>query len=107
MPSRAADETSQRPPIRRSASYGFSAIEHTCIEHLIGHTLARVECEFILETLRHNQGNRTRAANVLGISIRSLRDRIRDYRSRGEDVPEPGSSLSGCPTGRSVPDSRH
>ena len=107
MPSRAADETSQRSPIRPSASFGFSATEHTCIEQLIGHSLARVECEFILQTLRHNRGNRTRAANVLGISIRSLRDRIRSYKNRGEDVPEPGSSLSGCPAGRSVADFRH
>jgi len=107
MPSRAANETSERLPIRRSTSFEFSAAEQACIERLIGHTLARVECEFILQTLRHNQGDRTRAATILGISIRSLRDRIRNYRNRGEDVPEPGSSLSECPTGRSGPEFRH
>ena len=86
--------TSERSPI--CPSFAFSASERACIVHLIGHTLARVEREFILQTLRYNQGNRTHAANSLGISIRSLRDRIRNYRNRGECVTEPGSPLSEC-----------
>src|ERR1700733_2206150 len=56
---------------------------------LFGHTLAHVEREFILQTLRFHRGNRTRAADLLGISIRSLRNKIRDYRNQGEDVPPP------------------
>jgi hypothetical protein len=31
---------------------------------------------------------RTRTADRLGISIRSLRDRIRNYRDHGESVPD-------------------
>ena len=50
-----------------------------------------VERELILQTLRHNQGNRTRTADLLGISIRSLRDKIRHYRDQGQSVPEPQS----------------
>jgi two-component system, response regulator FlrC len=94
MPSRATDETSPRAFMRSSASFGLSAIDRACVTHLIGHTLARVEREFILQTLRYNQGNRTRAAGLLGISIRSLRDKIRNYRDQGEYVPEPGASDS-------------
>jgi transcriptional regulator with GAF, ATPase, and Fis domain len=94
MPIHVTDKTSVRPPI--CPSFAFSASERACIAHLIGHTLARVEREFILQTLRHNQGNRTHAANSLGISIRSLRDRIRNYRIHGEYVPEPRSPLSEC-----------
>jgi DNA-binding NtrC family response regulator len=94
MPIHVTDKTSARPPV--CPSFAFSASERACIAQLMGHTLARVEREFILQTLRYNQGNRTHAANSLGISIRSLRDRIRNYRNRGECVPEPGSPLSDC-----------
>jgi two-component system response regulator FlrC len=101
MPSRTTDETSQRAFMRSPASFGLSAIDRACVTHLIGHTLARVERELILQTLRYNQGNRTRAAGLLGISIRSLRDRIRNYRDEGEYVPDP---RAGHP---SITDSRH
>jgi DNA-binding NtrC family response regulator len=96
MPSRATEEFSERSPICPLESFEFSASERASIARLIGHTLARIEREFILQTLRYNEGNRTRSANVLGISIRSLRDRLRIYRSRGESVPEPGSPLLEC-----------
>ncbi len=38
----------------------------------IGKTLADVERDLILDTLKHYLGNRTHAANILGISIRTL-----------------------------------
>jgi DNA-binding NtrC family response regulator len=107
MPSQLADQPSERPLVRSRAPFELSALDRACIRHLVGHTLARIECELILQTLRFNQGNRTRAATFLGISIRSLRDRIRNYRSRGEDVPEPDSSALQCPAGRVLPTLRH
>ena len=89
MPSRRLIErTPERPSIRPSE---LSAADRACIERLVGHTLALVEREFILQTLRDNQGNRTRSARLLAISIRSLRDKIRSYRDQGESVPEPAS----------------
>jgi DNA-binding NtrC family response regulator len=94
MPSRATDETSRRAFLRSPAAFGLSAIDRDCVARLIGHSLARIEREFILQTLRHNQGNRTRTAALLGISVRSLRDRIRNYKSQGEYVPDPGASES-------------
>ena len=101
MPSRTAEEKAQRPPIRStSSSFWLSANDRASIRHLVGHTLARIEREFILQTLRCNQGNRTRTARLLGISIRSLRDRIRHYRDQGESVPEPASFLPKHPTDR-------
>jgi len=96
MPSHITDETLGHLSNRPSAPIEFSSTERGCIAQLIGHPLARIEREFILETLRRKQGNRTLAANTLGISIRSLRDRIRNYRDRGESVPEPGSPLLQC-----------
>ncbi len=92
MPSNTADQSSERSFVGSPASFELSAVDRACIRHLVGHTLALVERELILQTLRCNQGNRTRAAGFLGISIRSLRDRIRNYRNEGEDVPEPESA---------------
>jgi len=56
---------------------------------LVGHTVADVERELILETLRRCQGNRTRAADILGISIRTLRNKLHGYAQSGLDVPPP------------------
>ena len=95
MPSHSTDATLERLP-SPPASFEFSANDRACIERLIGHKLASIERELILQTLRCKQGNRTLAAKTLGISIRSLRDRIRNYRYRGESVPEPGSPLLEC-----------
>jgi DNA-binding protein Fis len=57
---------------------------------LVGRTVAEVERDLILETLRHCLGNRTHAANVLGISIRTLRNKLNEYAARGVPVPPPG-----------------
>lgn len=46
---------------------------------LIGRTIASVEKELILNTLEHCSGNRTHAANILGISIRTLRNKLKEY----------------------------
>ncbi|MDO8303729.1 MAG: sigma-54 dependent transcriptional regulator [Sedimentisphaerales bacterium] len=43
-------------------------------------TLESIERQAILKTLRHTDGNQTRAAKVLGISDRTLREKIRRYR---------------------------
>jgi len=47
---------------------------------LAGIPLEQVEKQAILDTLRQTGGNQTKAAKVLGISDRTLRDRIHRYR---------------------------
>ena len=49
-------------------------------------TLATVEKEHILQTLKIARGNRTHAAQILGISLRTLRNKIRQYRTEGTFV---------------------
>jgi transcriptional regulator with GAF, ATPase, and Fis domain len=71
----------------------FSSAEIEAIRRLVGHSIAAVERELICETLARRGGNRTHAANILGISIRALRNKIRVYRTRGRGVPEPNSLL--------------
>jgi two-component system, response regulator FlrC len=58
---------------------------------LVGRTVANVERDLILETLKHCLGNRTHAANILGISIRTLRNKLNEYSADGVPVPPPGS----------------
>jgi two-component system response regulator FlrC len=57
---------------------------------LVGRTVADVERDLILETLQHCLGNRTHAANILGISIRTLRNKLQQYRQEGVSVPPAG-----------------
>ncbi|PJK28446.1 sigma-54-dependent transcriptional regulator [Minwuia thermotolerans] len=57
---------------------------------LVGRTVAEVEQQLILETLDHCFGNRTHAANILGISIRTLRNKLKAYTEEGVPVPGPG-----------------
>jgi DNA-binding NtrC family response regulator len=53
----------------------------------IGHTVAEVEQKLILDTLTHCLGNRTHAANILGISIRTLRNKLKEYSEAGVAIP--------------------
>lgn len=43
-------------------------------------TIWEMERELILKTLERHGGNRTHAARTLGISIRTLRNKLREYR---------------------------
>jgi DNA-binding NtrC family response regulator len=54
---------------------------------LIGSTIGEIERELVLQTLARCDGNRTRAARVLGMSIRTLRNKIRLYSADGIEVP--------------------
>lgn len=59
---------------------------------LVGRTVADVERDLILDTLDHCLGNRTHAAKILGISIRTLRNKLGEYVAAGISVAEPGQA---------------
>ena len=103
----AADETRQHPLNDAQILVGLSTVQVEYVGHLVGHALVAIECELILQSLIRYRGNRTRAAEVLGISVRSLRDRVRTYRHQGECVPEPGSSRSDDSTQMKLPEFFH
>lgn len=54
---------------------------------MVGRTVAGVERDLIIDTVKHTMGNRTLAANILGISIRTLRNKLKQYSEDGYDVP--------------------
>jgi len=57
------------------------------VSTLVGRTVESVERDLIIGTLDHCLGNRTHAANILGISIRTLRNKLRQYAEQGIEVP--------------------
>jgi len=59
----------------------------------VGQTVAVVEQKLILDTLTHCLGNRTHAANILGISIRTLRNKLKEYSEAGVAIPAPQAGL--------------
>lgn len=60
------------------------------VKHLpIGQKMRTVETHFIIETLRENNGNRTHSAKILGISLRTLRNKINEFLNEGYEVPQP------------------
>src|SRR5690606_24680001 len=54
------------------------------IEVKAGISLKEIEKEVIRVTLRETEGNRTHAARMLGVSLRTLRNKLREYREQGE-----------------------
>jgi DNA-binding NtrC family response regulator len=49
----------------------------------IGSSVREMEKELIIKTLNAVNGNRTQAASILGISVRTLRNKLKEYRSMG------------------------
>jgi len=76
----------------RSAAHGVT-FGDDLDDSLDDATLADLERDIILQRLARLEGNRTHAARSLGISLRTLRNKIRDYRSAGFAVPEPARAL--------------
>ncbi|WP_343870400.1 helix-turn-helix domain-containing protein, partial [Caenispirillum bisanense] len=64
---------------------------------LVGRTVADVARDLIIETLKHTFGNRTHAANILGISIRTLRNKLKLYADQGVPVPPPAGDSEAHP----------
>ena len=63
-------------------------------DDFVGRTVADVEKNLIINTLKHTLGNRTHAANILGISIRTLRNKLKQYMEEGENVPPAPNDFS-------------
>jgi DNA-binding NtrC family response regulator len=63
----------------------------TVTRALVGRTVADVERDLILATLTRCLGNRTHAASLLGISIRTLRNKLAVYAAEGVSVPPPNN----------------
>lgn len=74
-------EAAIQPGVAEAGGQGISRLAKS---DQVGRTVASVEKELILDTLNHCLGNRTHAANILGISIRTLRNKLKLYGTGGE-----------------------
>ena len=54
---------------------------------LVGLPISVVERDLILETLAGTHGNRTVSARLLGVSVRTLWNKINEYSAEGLDIP--------------------
>ncbi len=76
-------------PTTRGGPAMGSGPSASAVAALVGRSMDEVERDLILHTLSHTLGNRTHAATILGISIRALRNKLRDYAREGLVVPPP------------------
>jgi DNA-binding NtrC family response regulator len=80
-------------PASRAAQSAADAAE-AVTRTFVGQTVADMEQRLIIDTLSHCLGNRTHAANILGISIRTLRNKLKEYTEAGVPVPAPQMGAS-------------
>jgi DNA-binding NtrC family response regulator len=79
----ASDAVSSAPPANVSAEAGSPAVTNEAGGVL---RLDELEKHAIRAALRQTEGNRTKAAVALGISIRTLRNKLQEYRDAGDPV---------------------
>jgi DNA-binding NtrC family response regulator len=71
------------PVMKAAQSYAPDEV----VSLLIGSTVEEVERVLVVQTLARCDGNRTRAARMLGLSVRTLRNKVRLYSAEGIEVP--------------------
>jgi len=59
-----------------------AADDRETVRFPIGATVGEAEKELILRTLEHTNNNKTRAAEILGISLKTLHNKLREYNSK-------------------------
>lgn len=72
------------------------ASRHRIGRYFVGATVAEMERELVIQTLNSTHGNRSVAAQILGLSVRTMRNKITEYSAAGFVVPsvEAGRKLS-------------
>jgi transcriptional regulator with PAS, ATPase and Fis domain len=71
-----------RPSAAATASVAPAAEDRDVVHFPIGATVGEAEKELILRTLEHTNNNKTRAAEILGISLKTLHNKLREYNAK-------------------------
>jgi transcriptional regulator with PAS, ATPase and Fis domain len=69
--------------------------EDGAIRFTVGTTVEEAEKGLILRTLEHTRNNKTRAAEILGISLKTLHNKLKEYSGKGGTDDRFMSSVSG------------
>ncbi|MGE3770023.1 MAG: sigma-54-dependent transcriptional regulator [Bdellovibrionales bacterium] len=83
------------PPAAAKTAAAPAAAGSSEVSGFVGRTVADVERDLILATLDNCLGNRTHAANILGISIRTLRNKLKQYGEEGVSIPGGADEATG------------
>jgi len=67
-----------------AAPDAVAADDRETVHFPIGATVSEAERELILRTLEHTNNNKTRAAEILGISLKTLHNKLREYSAKEE-----------------------
>jgi DNA-binding NtrC family response regulator len=67
------------PPLAAGAEAAPAPADSETIRFQIGTTVEDVEKGLILRTLEHTRNNKTRAAEILGISLKTLHNKLKEY----------------------------
>ncbi len=54
-------------------------VDADCIQFRVGATVEQAERGLILKTLEHTKNNKTKAAEILGISLKTLHNKLKEY----------------------------
>ncbi len=65
-----------------------AADDRDTVHFPIGATVGEAEKELILRTLEHTNNNKTRAAEILGISLKTLHNKLREYNAKENGAAE-------------------
>ncbi len=79
-----------RTQIRDTRPLG--AVSDTAVHVEVGTTVDEAERQLILKTLTSTLNNKTRAAEILGISTKTLHNKLREYAQEDGDMRDAGSS---------------
>ncbi len=73
---------------RKAKNQEEIAPRQTLTDDMLASPLKDVERKMIMHTLEKTGGNRTHAAKILEISVRTLRNKLNEYRDKAKIVPE-------------------
>lgn len=94
-------QPSAQPPLPNSDVHVIADAEPPALAEetpaLVGHTISEVERSLIIDTLNEVNGNRTLAATLLGISLRTLRNKLHQYADEGVPIPRRGGGRRSVP----------
>ncbi|PYY15576.1 MAG: transcriptional regulator [Acidobacteria bacterium] len=81
-------ETKHLPPGFGTAQVRTAELDPNAIHLGVGTTVEEAEKQLILRTLASTSNNKTRAAEILGISLKTLHNKLKEYGSNGSNMAE-------------------
>jgi DNA-binding NtrC family response regulator len=90
-------ETKHLPPGFGQAPVRISAEDPDSVHLGVGTTVEEAEKQLIIKTLEATNNNKTRAAEILGISLKTLHNKLKEYGNAAAEsgVPQEDGALSG------------